>query len=501
MASHREEARLITENATKARAGRVALRTDGKYVITKVNEVEIAAAIKDHAPQHYKLQAREEGRWVDVARLRPVSAPAPGLAAIRAGIAEASTVSTIDLAQLSERQPAELARALHSFSQRLNDQLAKDLSSKYTQPALDFLERLAAVHDGPQAGYLHANVVLFDALAAHLNGERIDEADTGALDEIVRARTAAQPHLFSTDASNLAVVNMLGKIHSLTNRDTAASYFETVRRDDTHGLIEHFYADMGARTYIAEPQPGGELTREIQRGIASLDAGDPSGRTGLVVSVDPKFYRVYAPTMYYYAQQMPDVDYNIVICADRAEAENAVADGDAYRSALATLNRSGAPRNVHHYQVDVPPAVAQRTTFYACARFFAAQMMLERYRNVFLMDADFTSNVDPRPFLKRVEKLVFGASRSHGFAALSPWRRIMAGSIPMSREVLGTGILDALTSYLAHGLTMEGNWMLDQNALAYTSELFPSSFTDLREYKRAFYQPPFRSVWERNYRA
>lgn len=501
MASHRDDARRIYEHATEAKAGRVALRNDGQFAFAGIDENEIATAISELSPQHYKLQNRENGRWVDMARLRPVSAPAPGLATVRASITEASALSTTELAQLANGEPGEFARALRGLSQRLNDQLARDLSVKHTRPALELLERLATVHDSPHARYFHANVALFDALAGHLDGDRIDEADTNALDEAIRARTAAQPELFSTDVSDLAVANALGKVHSLTDRDAAASYFETVRRDDTHGLIEHFYADMGARTYFRDPGEASDgLTQQILESIVPLDAGAPGAKTGIVVSVDPKFYRVYAPIMFQYAQQLPEVDYNILICGPADAAEAALADGATYRDALARLNRSGAPANVHHFNVPIPEAVKEAKTFYASARFFAVQAMLERYSHLYLMDADLTTNTDPRPFLKRVSRVPFAAVRTRGMPALSPWRRYMAGNVPVSREVLDTRIIDDLQDYLAAGLGMRGSWMLDQNALAYVFERSPDRCVDLDQFKRPFFGPRFRTVWEKNYR-
>lgn len=501
MADHGDDAQQIYEAAKASGAERIAFRKDGKYVLSKAKEAAILKVLEEESPQQYKLQARQDGRWVNRSSLTTLGTDASMLASINAsGLDAANTLSTRELRRLASNDDAAFNAALRGVSRKLHDAQYKDPATPLTGKSLTFLDRLATVYESPPARYLHATVALLDAITPAMQDGAIDRADSDALARLVDKRISERPKLFDSAAGQVASDNLLGKVHSLTDRGLAADHFDAVRRADADGLIQHFYADMGARTYFSGPAAWDELTREIQGSIAALDVAEPSSRTGLVVSVDPKFYRVYAPTMYYYAQQMPDVDFNIVVCAGRAEAEQAVADGDGFRAALATLNRSGSPRNVHHYQVDVPAAVAERTTFYASVRFFAAQMMLERYQNIFLMDADFTADVDPRPFLKRVEKLPFGASHSRGFNALSPWRRIMAGSIPISRDALGTGILDALTSYLARGLTMDASWMLDQNALVYASERFPSSVADLRDYKRPFHQPPFRSVWEKNYR-
>lgn len=500
MADHHDTAHRIYEAATSAGAGRVALRDDGKYTLADAEEAEIAEALRNTTPQYFKLQAREAGRWVDISRLQPVGTGPSALSGIRSrGVTEASKLTDSELGKLAADNPGGLDKAIPGIANRLIDHLTKDSATPMAGDALAFMTRLSDVHQSPHAQYLHATVSLLDAVGSAVGSwSKMDEA---SIESAVDARIAEQQTVFNTPGGRVAAANMLGKVRSLEDRPAATEHFETVRREDSWGLIRDFYADMGARTYFAAP--GAEdatLVREIQASIVPMDASSPTARTGLVVSVDPKFYRIYAPTMFFYAQQMPDVDFNIVLCGEEREAEEAIADGARYRTALAQLNRSGTPKNVHHFRVPVPEVAAEVKTFYASARFFAAPMMLERYPNIYQMDADLTTNADPRPFFKSVVKEPFAAPLSRGLAALSPWRRYIANNIPMSRAVLDSSLLDDLQAYLVHGMSMRGSWMLDQNALTYAIERSSGYFSDLSRFKRPFYGPPFRTVWEKSYR-
>src|SRR5699024_12114399 len=66
---------------------------------------------------------------------------------------------------------------------------------------------------------------------------------------------------------------------------------------------------------------------------------------GVLISVDSNFFRIYAWLIYYYAQQLPEVDFIVLICGDQAEAQQLLSDGDRFVEGLNALNRSGVPTN------------------------------------------------------------------------------------------------------------------------------------------------------------
>src|SRR5699024_3862435 len=130
----------------------------------------------------------------------------------------------------------------------------------------------------------------------------------------------------------------------------------------------------------------------------------------------------------------------------------------------------------------------------------AASVLLEDYRNLYLMDADLAVDAHPGAFLKKVRELPVAVPKSLGASALSPWRRYMAGNIPLSRRILEKVFLNDLQRYLLHGMVRKDSWMLDQNALSYAVEKYDGDVEDVNDYQRPFRTMRFMSTWEANFR-
>ncbi len=310
------------------------------------------------------------------------------------------------------------------------------------------------------------------------------------------------PTRFESAAGQLALHNTLGKVRSLLDRDSAAAHFQQVRDLDSIGLMEHFYLETGCKTYFSAAEFSHTSTTpvaDIAASIVDVDGASPSNKFGVLVALDPAFYRIYSPTLRFYAQQMPDIDFVLLVCGTEAEVSAVVADGDEYSRSLNRLNRSGIPSNLSHFRIPVPAGVPEDRTFFACARFFAVQLMLDRYESTYIMDADLVTDIDPRPYWRRTSEHAFALPAMRGFAALHPWRRYMAGNIAVNRKALSSKILSDLQAYLTYGLSMPHSWALDQNALTFAAENHPGLCTDLSPLKRPFYQPKFRLSWERRH--
>lgn len=497
-------ARKIATDAVAAGAERIAFQRDGIFSFAAPEPAAVESALRENRPRKFKFQIRSGAAWVDSSPYALVDTGAGVIAALRRG----------DLQRLRSETPDSVARAaaidrevfsvaLRGFHRSLFDALNRDPAGKQVARSLAFLEKQKSLFGDPHFDYLRSMVSLYDVLVEHglasvVRGGAITGALT-ALQEHVQAR----PDLFGTIPGRIAVESTFGKLHSLRDRDAAAGHFARVRELDAYGLIEHFYLETGNKTYFSAEEIGrgdGNAAREIRRSIVPLDAHAPSNAASIVIAMDPGFYRTYAPMLRFYAQQMPDLDYTFLLCGDEDEARRAVDDGNDFARSLDGLNRSGVPATVHHYRVPVPPSVIDTVTFFASARFFAPEILLERYTSVYLMDADLATDTDPRDYLRRVSTLTFALPSMAGFAALHPWRRYLAGNVALHRTVLDTPVLSDLQNYLAFGLGQPHSWTLDQNALAYTVERNPEHFTDLRSQERPFYQPKFRLAWERRYR-
>lgn len=498
-------ARQIAKEALEAGAGRIAFQQrDGAFAFAAPDPASVEQILQANRPQKYKLQNRTDAAWTDASPYAPVDDGSKVISALRRGDLERlESMSPRAVARAAAVDPEVFSVALRGLHRSLFDALNRDPAGSHVARAHAFLEKQAALFGDPHVDFLRATVSLYDVmvnrgLASVLRGGPIGGVLT-ALEEHVQAHRG----VFASTTAQIAVESTFGKLHSVRDRREAAVHFARVRELDVSGLIEHFYLETGNKTYFsAEEIESAEVdtARAIRNSIVPLDVREPSNGTSIVIAMDPGFYRTYAPMLLFYAQQMPDVDYTFLLCGDEEDARSTLADGEGFARSLARLNRSGSPINVHYYRIPIPPAVIDQVTFYASARFFAPEMLLERYSSVYLMDADLATDVDPREYLRKVSPLTFALPSMTGFAALHPWRRYLAGNVALQQRVLGTPVLNDLQNYLAYGLNQPHSWTLDQNALAYTVERNPEHFTDLRSQDRPFYQPKFRLVWERRHR-
>jgi hypothetical protein len=310
---------------------------------------------------------------------------------------------------------------------------------------------------------------------------------------------------FAGDGRPSAVHCVVGQVLSLFDREAAAKHFRAIRDSKDADLVRFFYWDMGALTYFEDSElDRGALAddvRSITDNMKPFSANPAVNDTTIAVSVDPKFFRIYSAWLFFYAQQLPDIDFNFILCADDEQAAELVRDGTVFMEALARLNHNPVPANIHFHAATTPGFVTDAMTFYACARFFALPALLERYTNVYLMDADLYLQDNPTAFLKRLRDVTFSAPATTSAAALSPWRRHMAGNIAANRNLLGSNFLSDLHSYLAHGLRQPASWMLDQNALSYAIERADSGVVEsLNRFSRPISTSKFMKTWESNFK-
>lgn len=425
------------------------------------------------------------------------------LKTIRAGAPKALLeLSPQQTADVAAADPKVFAQALRGVARRCTPGV--EPKRQETAPILAFLDRLAPLASADCVDYLRSTADFYEGLAGEdipstLSSGRIDD-----LLHIVDDRVAAHSERHNGEGSDLARENVLGKIHSLNSRDVAQSHFGRLRSEDRGGIIPDFYVDLGAMTYFAQREVEREASlrdaQQIRSAVHELGERKSANSTSIVVSVDPRFYRIYAPYLYFCAQQLPEIDVTLVICGTGGQAKELIGDGHRYMKALAGLNGSGYPQNLNHYFMPVPKFAIERRTFYAGARFFAASTLLERYANLYLMDADLVVDVHPGAFLKKVRSLPVAVPKSAGPAALSPWRRYMAGNIPLNQEILNTSFLEDTQRYLAHGFRSRSSWMLDQNALSYAIERSSRAIEDVNGYPRPIRTMKFMATWEKNYR-
>ncbi|MCC3297587.1 hypothetical protein [Arthrobacter caoxuetaonis] len=300
---------------------------------------------------------------------------------------------------------------------------------------------------------------------------------------------------------------LAGQLLSLTDREAAGYHFTNVQRSEYRRLVPLFYWDSGATTYYTHDTVNTQRARDdMKKALAapiSLRRPVTDNTTVIAISVDKTFFRIYIGWFLFYAQQLPEIDFAIYICAPAEEARTLVEDGDRFIAALSNLNSGSTPSNLAYYGVSTPDFVNQERTYYACVRFYALPHLLARYDNAYLVDADLYFENDPGAFLKKVRDYTFGTVVNEGLIALPPWRRNMAGNVVANRSVLSTNLLDDLLTYISHGLKESTSWMLDQNAITYAVERAgpAGGVRSLNGAARPTVASKFMTRWEKNFTA
>lgn len=489
----------ICEHAESIGAGRIVFVAASGFVFCAPDIENVLTVLTEQAPMKYKLQAQAEKRWVDVSKYSMLGSVGDVIENIRNGHVEALIdTPDPDIKAAAVNEPVSFMQALRSLNRTTSELLSKRFTADVAYPPRDLARRVNQAVDSEHTRYLSASFELVAdmtsiPIADLLNGSQTEQA-LATIDRWV----IDNRWLYNDPSVAAAVAVNRGKVLSVKNREVAAEQFADSKR--ANFVIKALYTDMGSLTYFNSDDITDSATilaRAIRDKITEVDPGRRRNHNAIGISVDPNYLRIYAPILMHYSQQMPDIDYCIILCGDPG---NVIKDINLFRDALAVVNSSGRPENVHLYSVNVPEEVADPRTFYASARFFAIDALLAKYPSVYIMDADLTTMEDPRPFFRAVSGLSFAVPTSRGFDALSPWRRYMAGNLAVNQEALSGNIVSDMQRYLAHGLTLENSWMLDQNALTYTIERNPEYFKSLDDFRRPFRQPRFRSVWEKSFR-
>lgn len=498
----------IVDQATKLGADRVCFY-DGGYAYAEPTVEAVGDALTKAPDGRYKIQSIRDGKWTDLNKYAPVFNSTQLLSDLSlTDFTKPVVFEDKEVSRAVKSQPARFHNALRRLFYDTVDQQLKKPDARKLAAICDYFGRFDALwKDDEHFNYFLAYLQLLqEAFASELvsavAGRKV--APHNSLMELLLARNNEEVGQTTTGATAAARC-VLGQIGSLNNRDAAATHFAALRESEQAELIKFFYYDLGALTYYSadelDMEALGGAAGTIAASIQPVDVSAPTNTLGVGVSMDTAFFRIYAAWLYFYAQQLPEIDFNFFLCADEAEAADLMNDGDQFMSALANLNRGGKPSNINIYRIPTPGYVKDEKTFYACARFFTISELLSRYPNAYLMDADLYLEANPTTFFRQVRNVAFAVPETTTTGALSPWRRHMAGNVAISRDVLGTGLVRDLQAYITHGLRQSGSWMLDQNALTFAIENNPEDGPQaLNKFKRPFVAPKFMGTWESNYK-
>jgi len=455
--------------------------------------------------QKFKFQRKKDGRWSDVSGYAKVLDTTRLLNDLmRADASSAANIPVDELAEAISRARDRFHLALKKILRNLNDRLASQPNSLVISRWRKYFAQLEPLVHDDYLDYFTAALELLECALDNGLCEIIADTDHTKLKPLMQRLDSCASEYQSIPAQ-ISALNQFGKIYSLIDRSAAADCFRLMKVKDQGNLVPYFYSDMGSQTYYSQrdilDSEAEDRTSAICESLRWISPEKPGDKDlGVLISVDSNFFRIYAWLIYYYAQQLPEIDFNVLICGDQAEAEQLLSDGDRFVEGLNALNRSGVPTNINFLRIPVPSFVVQPKTFYASARFYAARTLLDVFPRLYLMDADLMFTEDPTRYFDRIKDIPFAAPENLGLTYLSPWRRYLAGNIPLNRSILETDFMDDLLNYTSHGLSARQSWMLDQNAITYAVELnFPDTSVSLNSFNRPLFPPKFRSTWEQNF--
>ena len=425
--------------------------------------------------------------------------PARVLRDLHAGPHTKKELTAQQVAKFATARPKQYRTVLRQLNYRMLDAQFKSPGKDMISPYARFVESWRGDLNDDALEYFVGTIEVYSEAIGnqfhHLDWETPKNAAT-----IVEKLQEAMPNAESV--RGLAWLTLLGQVQSTYSRNEAAITFSTIRSHKHVELVSEFFWDSGALTYYSELEIA-QNRRELPSlsGIQNwCHGGAQKSNQAIVISMDSNFFRTYAPMILFNAQQLPEIDFILILCSTADAAQQLYEDADTYLSGLSVLNHQNKPQNIHFRAVSTPAWVQNERTFYATARFVALPELLETYDNIYTMDADLFVVQNPHQFLSSVSAMSLGFPKTKGLLGVPPWRRFMAGNLVANKKAADSEALNRLLNYLSVGLAAPKSWMLDQNALTFSAETKASDAPAVIT-RRPAVTGNFMSLWERNFRA
>jgi hypothetical protein len=281
-----------------------------------------------------------------------------------------------------------------------------------------------------------------------------------------------------------------GHVASLFDRELAHRHYSAALGQAD--LVGRFYIDQGINTYFSSPESLPRLVEGLNHKVASIRS---SARLSLIFSMDAVFCSAYLPLVIHYARYLPDYNYHFVFVG----ADNELSACEEMLKGLVDAQERCAGRKLENYSystMSIPALVKDKTTLYACARYFAACDLLERFEGVYIMDVDIQLTSNPAGYFASMLEQRLCLSRVLHLGQLMPWRRCMAGNVYVSNSEVGRVFLNVACDYMRAGLLCKGSWTLDQNALCYALEYTGANVLNLNDVGRPTSQPKINKLFE-----
>jgi hypothetical protein len=304
------------------------------------------------------------------------------------------------------------------------------------------------------------------------------------------------------DKSSLQLAYVLsGCLHSLLGeRSTAASKFQKAINFETDFILD-FKFDLGAHTY-KELGSIKDFKNEIN---FVSDANYAERDMTILISLDVKFLRYYAASMFYAIIALKKYHFHFHVVGEQVGAISTITRAMKLFDDMVEFRRpENSPQKPSFSTETCPTFVKDPKTFYACARFIRAVFFMEHFNSdLFIIDADMFIDNDISPYLNKLQQYDMTLPYTMGMMNLYPWRRIMAGNVYMKNKDMSKRFMNKVRQYILQNIENPVSWTLDQNALDFAyQELFEDeqdiNIGNSALFSRPMYQPSIRKLIEKD---
>lgn len=405
---------------------------------------------------------------------------APGGIAAALNLLDPSANDNFDIDVLIGAAPTEisyfmrniLSRAYHKVLLKPDKQVLKNYSNFLEMIGSELIDK----HD--EIRYVHQ---LLWVLTSYINrcmsrGVHIEKLNESTVDRLI-TNYCRSFGMESTEADiQPGLLVAKGHLMSLSNREIASKVYLKAREIGLP-FLESFLRVDALTTYFSDVTAGYDPAIIEKTSIYKNDK-----KINMCFSVDPKYFRMYAPLWASVSAFYPDIIFNYVLVTESenefdqlsSEYENLVTNCDS----LVGLNKGS---NVRLFWMENSKSYGR--TLFACARFYLAKkILMESNGDVFVCDIDQFVIGDLSKFLKNVSMKPADVQLAivENYFALLPGRSHLAGYIYMKNSKASESFISDVTDYIAEGMGVDYSWMLDQNAVRYAAERTPISHLDMR---------------------
>ncbi|WP_296135041.1 hypothetical protein [Psychrobacter sp. B29-1] len=190
-------------------------------------------------------------------------------------------------------------------------------------------------------------------------------------------------------------------------------------------------------------------------------------------STDIKYFKMFVPNWAQANFFYKSLVFNFgIVTNSEEEYFHCVNSYKNILSSLSVLLETDEPKNYRFFWIK---SSITNKTLYACARFYLAYHLIEKYNgDIFISDIDQLVIGDLENYLLNAPSCKFNVYQPimKGLYKLLPGRSHLAGNIYIRNNFEGQRYCEFLTNYVGMGLQEKFSWILDQNATRCASEHF-----------------------------